>query len=63
MNRDVHISCSICGLDVPHHEHKGEVYWTQGHSAAPVNNGRCCDNCNASVVIKRRMNDRMKAAA
>jgi len=56
-----HIPCSICGLDVPHHVRNGEVVWATGHNAEPVNDGRCCDWCNENVVIRRRMNDRIRA--
>lgn len=37
--------CSIC-----HKEYKG-----YGNNAYPVNNGRCCDICNATIVVPRRM--------
>ncbi len=39
--------CSICGKD----------YVENGHPAAPVNGGRCCNRCNDSVVIPRRIRD------
>lgn len=39
--------CSICG--------KG--YAGYGNNAEPVNNGRCCDNCNTYIVIPRRITD------
>ena len=35
--------CSICG-----EEFKGF-----GNNAEPINNGRCCDECNADVIIAR----------
>jgi hypothetical protein len=37
--------CSICGKD----------YDGLGHNAEPVNSGRCCGMCNASVVIPARL--------
>jgi hypothetical protein len=37
--------CSIC---------KGQ-YHGYGNNAQPVNNGRCCGDCNAMVVIPARM--------
>jgi DNA-directed RNA polymerase subunit RPC12/RpoP len=36
--------CSICG-----HEYDG-----CGNNAAPINRGRCCDQCNARIVIRER---------
>jgi hypothetical protein len=38
-------ACSIC---------KGPIIG-YGNNAAPVNNGRCCDECNAMVVIPARI--------
>lgn len=43
----MHNYCSICGKEF-------EGY---GNNAQPVNNGRCCDYCNATVVVPRRMQD------
>lgn len=37
--------CSICGK-------KNEGY---GNNARPVNDGKCCDYCNANVVIPARI--------
>lgn len=43
--------CSICfttiGIDA-----NG---WDGGHNAQPVNNGRCCESCNDTVVITARL--------
>ena len=38
-------TCSICG----------QPYTGHGNNAAPVNQGRCCDCCNATVVIPVRI--------
>jgi hypothetical protein len=43
--------CSICDLPIPV-EHGT---WTRGHNAQPVNNGRCCGDCNAQVVLPMRI--------
>jgi hypothetical protein len=40
-----HRICSIC--------HRRYVEW--GHSAQPVNNGRCCNYCNDYVVIPAKL--------
>jgi len=37
--------CSICG----------RPYSGRGHNAQPVNDGRSCDYCHATVVISRRI--------
>jgi hypothetical protein len=47
------IVCSICDKDVAHHSHEGKVFWTQGHNAEPLEEGRCCDSCNEWVVAYR----------
>lgn len=39
--------CSICGKN----------YEGYGNNAEPVNNGRCCNNCNTTIVVPRRMQD------
>ena len=55
MRDDKHLTCSICQLDVDHHRKAdGTVYWTDGHNAQPINNGRCCTRCNEAVVIPAR---------
>lgn len=38
--------CSICGR---------VMIEEFGNNAQPVNNGRCCNNCNFTVVIPARM--------
>ena len=55
INEEEVLECSICGGDIAHHSHEGRVYWTLGHNAQPVNDGRCCDNCNDTVVIPFRL--------
>ena len=58
-----HLTCSICQNDVEQQrDTDGVVYWTQGHNAEPVNNGRCCDNCNYTVVLPARMNSIRRAS-
>jgi len=45
------MECSICKGEI---EVKGN--WTQGNNAQPINDGRCCDNCNYTIVIPARFN-------
>jgi hypothetical protein len=49
-------TCSICKGDIEQQRNEeGVVYWAAGHNAAPVNDGRCCDTCNAEIVIPARL--------
>jgi len=43
--------CSICSAK----------YDGFGNNAQPVNDGRCCDDCNATVVIPTRLGATVKA--
>ena len=45
------MKCSICQGEI---EVKGK--WKDGNNAQPVNDGRCCDRCNQSVVLIARIN-------
>lgn len=47
--KDMH-TCSICG----------KSYEGYGNNAQPINNGRCCDDCNKTIVVPRRIKDRIK---
>ena len=51
--------CSICnGPIVPLKDQlTGKVLWDKGNNAEPVNSGRCCDECNNSVVLTARLNE------
>ena len=42
------MKCVICD---------NEIYTEYGHNAEPVKDGRCCDMCNQTVVIPRRIKD------
>jgi hypothetical protein len=50
------MECSICKETIEKHvDPKGKVYWDQGNNAEPINDGRCCDKCNMTVVIPARL--------
>ena len=50
------VKCSICGGYIePMRNKDGEVVWEHGNNAQPINDGRCCDDCNWSVVIPERL--------
>ncbi len=44
------LKCSICGCTI-----KDKMGWKYGNNAQPINNGRCCDNCNDMVVVPQRI--------
>lgn len=47
------IKPKLLGLDNDGNKH----YWYEGNNAEPVADGKCCDNCNATVVIPQRFTD------
>jgi hypothetical protein len=47
------MTCSICGQPLV----------GDGHNAQPVNDGRCCDVCNATIVAASRTDDPELAAS
>jgi len=49
--------CDICyGKIEPLKDNNGNVVWAEGNSADPVvEDGRCCDTCNESIVIPARL--------
>lgn len=51
------VKCSIkgCYIEPLRHPETGEVVWVGGNNAEPINDGRCCDECNATVVIPARI--------
>jgi hypothetical protein len=50
------LTCVICQGDIEHQKNpEGKVYWTEGHNAEPVAQGRCCGDCNDLVVIPTRL--------
>ena len=48
------MKCSICKTTIKKDPLSG---WDGGHNAEPASPGRCCDDCNAGVVIPRRIMD------
>jgi hypothetical protein len=50
------VKCSICsGYIKPLKDKDGNIVWEHGNNAEPINDGRCCDDCNWSVVIPERL--------
>lgn len=45
------LKCCICNKEIVPDEND----WDRGNNALPVKDGRCCDECNWSVVIPARL--------
>ena len=54
-------TCSICckNIDI-HYKESGKPYWYDGHNAEPINDGRCCSECNMTVVLPTRLRQAME---
>jgi hypothetical protein len=50
--------CSICFNDIP-----SVNGWDSGNNAAPVNHGRCCNDCDNNVVFPARLNMMMRGVS
>ena len=48
------MKCCICGNEIVAHPLSG---WDQGNNAEPVMTGRCCGECNDTVVMTRRISN------
>ena len=46
------IKCSICKEDIQPNPING---WALGNNAQPLNDGRCCDDCDNTRVIPARI--------
>jgi len=42
------IKCSLCDKD---------ILDSESNNAEPINNGRCCYDCNLEIVIPTRLNE------
>ena len=50
------MKCSICNSEIEKQvDENGKVFWESGNNAEPINDGRCCDICNMTVVLKARL--------
>jgi len=45
------LKCCICKKEII----PNKIGWGRGNNALPVKDGRCCDECNWSVVIPARL--------
>lgn len=46
------MKCCICEREI---EREPITGWDQGHNAEPVDDGRCCRECNDTVVVPTRI--------
>ena len=46
------MKCTICGLEI---KTDSDGIWDGGHNAEPINEGRCCEKCNNTVVLPMRL--------
>ena len=51
------MKCSICKDKVDVLKDGDVIIWDKGHNAEPINNGRCCSQCNDTIVVPKRIND------
>jgi len=50
------MKCCICGEEIDiQYGPDGEPFWSEGHNALPVKDGRCCSTCNETKVIPARL--------
>ena len=49
-------NCSLCDEAIePQRTPDGEIFWSKGHNAQPLSDGRACDGCNTTKVIPSRI--------
>lgn len=51
------MKCSICFKEIEIQRFPNGHEWKEGHNAQPINNGRCCADCNNRTVIPARMQE------
>jgi len=50
------MKCCICDKDIPAVlDAKGNILRDDAHNAHPVAEGQCCETCNYTVVLPKRM--------
>ena len=50
------MKCSICKEEINNpfsNDPDGDDLMAFSHNAQPINDGRCCDDCNTLVIIER----------
>ena len=52
------MKCCICKCEIEkQYTKEGVMYWDQGNNAQPIDDGRCCNECNATIVIPARLTE------
>jgi hypothetical protein len=52
------MKCCICKGEIEkQYTEEGEMFWDQGNNAQPIDDGRCCNECNATIVIPARLTE------
>jgi len=52
------MQCVICKGEIEkQYTEEGVMYWDQGNNAQPIDDGRCCNECNATIVIPARLTE------
>ena len=52
------MKCCICKAEIEkQYNEEGVMYWDQGNNAQPNDDGRCCNECNATIVIPARLTE------
>jgi hypothetical protein len=52
------MKCCICKCEIEkQYTEEGVMYWDQGNNAQPIDDGRCCNECNATIVIPARLTE------
>ncbi len=52
------MKCCICKAVIEkQYTEEGVMYWDQGNNAQPIDDGRCCNECNAHIVIPARLTE------
>ena len=52
------MKCCICKGEIEkQYTEEGVMFWDQGNNAQPIDDGRCCNECNATIVIPARLTE------
>ena len=52
------MKCCICKKEIEkQYTKEGVMFWDQGNNAQPIDDGRCCNECNATIVIPARLTE------
>ena len=50
------MKCCLCEKEIDvQRDAEGKIFWSQGHNALPLKDGRCCSECDETKVIPERI--------